>query len=63
MDEMTTLNVKGVARSDEPTENYHIIAVPLCSMEHFSVFLLIVLVLWPATSFSVQHQTADEISN
>lgn len=43
--EMTICNVKGVTCSDKVTENYHPIIIALSSMEHSSVFQLILLVL------------------
>ena len=49
IEQMTMCNVKGVASIDVPTENYHPTAVPLSSMERFSIFQLIVLVLLSAT--------------
>lgn len=41
VDEMTMSNVKGVACSNEHTENYH----PLNSTERFSIFRFTVLIL------------------
>lgn len=55
---MTTCNVRGVACIDKTPHLYS--AVPISLTERFSVFLLVVLVLWPKTLFwfaaSHEHQ-------
>lgn len=43
MDQIILCNVKGVARSDKPIEDYHLAAVPLSSTRSFSAFKLTVL--------------------
>lgn len=47
MDQITISNVKGVACSDKYRESSTNSAVLLSSMERFSLFQLLVLVLWP----------------
>ncbi len=50
MDQMTMCNVRGVAYSDEPTENYHpILQFPSTLQSFIASFKLIVLVFWLAT--------------
>lgn len=49
MDQITMCNVKDVAHSDEPADNYCQLIVPLSNMELISIFQLLVLVLWRAT--------------